>query len=610
MFQEAVEALGQGDKAKARNLLTELLESDQSNPQYWIWMSAAMDSAKERIYCLQTALRLDPENATAKRGLVILGELPPDENIKPFPLDRPRLWDEELALAGEKLKEGGLRGFIANPAVKILGFALIGVVVVGLVIVGLRTQRVNLLPTGPFNTAGPSPTITLTPTFINATGQAPNVNGTPAPLSELLDVPYTPTPLYVVTPREPQSGDMMRVFNQAYANGDWEEAIRVMREIANNEPDAADPYYYIGEAYRFMGDYRNALEAYNQALQINPNFGAAYLGLARARLMGDFNADVEQLFNAGIERDPNFGELYLERGKYYLDRGEPEKALADLAQAERLLNGSPLAYFYKAQAYLMLDDTDNALTAIEKANEADVTLLPAYLTLGEIYLEKGDHDGAIKALELYTRYETRSPEPFILLGRLYYQEGDCEQALQFLSRAISMDVRAWEAYLYRGMCYVELEQADAAVNDLQRVYSTYEDDFDFNVALMRAFMLQEHFGDAYLQGERVLSAAETDEELGQAYYWRAVNFEYREEEDNAIEAWQALMELPSGSVSSQMRREAQQHLNDLQTPTPSPTAEEDEATSTPTPGRTASPTPTRTASPTPTRTPTPTLTGE
>ncbi|HAY85776.1 MAG TPA: hypothetical protein DCY42_12900, partial [Chloroflexi bacterium] len=68
MFQEAVEALGQGDKGRARDLLTRLLESDQNNPQYWIWMSAVVDSAKERIYCLQTALNLDPENTTAKRG--------------------------------------------------------------------------------------------------------------------------------------------------------------------------------------------------------------------------------------------------------------------------------------------------------------------------------------------------------------------------------------------------------------------------------------------------------------------------------------------------------------------------------------------------------------
>ena len=600
MFQEAVEALGQGDKAKARELLTSLLESDQHNPQYWIWMSAAMDSAKERIYCLQTALRFDPENATAKRGLVLLGAIPPDEDVKPFPLDRPRLWDEELALDGEKQKEKGLRGFLANPLVKIAGFGLIGVVLVGLVIVGLRVQRDNLLPVGPFHTAGASPTITLTPTFINATSKAPVVEGTPVPLSELLDEPYTPTPLYVVTPRGPQSADLMRVFNQAYADGDWEEVIRVMRDIATNEPEAADPYYYIGEAYRFMGDYRNALEAYSYALQLNPNFGPAYLGLAQARLMGDFNADVEQLFNAGIERDPNFGELYLERGKYYLNRDEPQKALADLSLAERLLNGSPWPYYYQAQAFLELDDTDSALVAIESANEADVTLLPVYLTLGQVYLANGDLDKAIAALELYAKYETRSPEAYTLLGGLYYQQGDCEQALQFLSRAVSLDIRAWEAYLYRGMCYVELEQADAAENDLQRVYSTYEDDFEFNVALMRTYMLQEHFGDAFLQGERVLSLAETDEELAQAYYWRAVNFEYREEEDNAIEAWQALLELPSAAVPRQMRREAQGRLNELQTPTPSPTTEEDEATSTPRPGRTPSPTPTRTPSPTPT----------
>lgn len=603
MFQEAVEALGQGDKGRARDLLTRLLESDQNNPQYWIWMSAVVDSAKERIYCLQTALNLDPENTTAKRGLVLLGALPPDEDVKPFPLDRPRLWDEELALAGDKLKEKGLKGFLANPVVKIAGFMLIGAVLVGLVIVGLRTQRGNLLPAAPLHTAGPSPTITLTPTFINATSKAPSVEGTPVPLSELLDEPYTPTPLYIVTPRGPQSADLMRVFDRAYADGDWEAVIRVMRDIANNEPEAADPYYYIGEAYRFIGDYRNALEAYSQALRLNPNLGAAYLGLARARLMGDFNADVEQLFNAGIERDPNFGELYLERGKYYLDRDEPQKALADLALADRLLNGSPWSYYYQAQAFLVLDDMDSALVAIEKANNADVTLLPVYLTLGQVYLAKGDREAAIESLELYVKYETRSPEAYILLGRLYYQEVDCEQALQFLNQAISLDVRAWEAYRYRGMCYVELEQADAAENDLERVYSKYEDEFDFNIALMRTYMFQEHFGDAFLQGERVLALAETDEELAQAYYWRAVNFEYRDEEDKAIEAWQALLELPADAVPRQMRRDAQRHLNELLTPTPTLTTEEDEVTSTPTPGRTPSPTPTR-------KTPSPTPTGE
>ena len=41
MFQDAVEALRQGNKARARELLTLLLKAEQTNPDYWIWMSAA-----------------------------------------------------------------------------------------------------------------------------------------------------------------------------------------------------------------------------------------------------------------------------------------------------------------------------------------------------------------------------------------------------------------------------------------------------------------------------------------------------------------------------------------------------------------------------------------
>ena len=76
MFQEAVDALREGDKAKAQDLLTKLLKTDQDNPQYWIWLSAAVEANKERIYCLQTALQLDPENATAKRGSGSAGSPP------------------------------------------------------------------------------------------------------------------------------------------------------------------------------------------------------------------------------------------------------------------------------------------------------------------------------------------------------------------------------------------------------------------------------------------------------------------------------------------------------------------------------------------------------
>ena len=121
MFEDAVDALKQGDHARAKDILTRLLKADQNNATYWVWMSAAVGTPKERIYCLETALKLDPENATAKRGLILHGALPPDENVKPFPLNRPRAWEEKLLLANEKPKESGFRAAMSNPAMRLAG---------------------------------------------------------------------------------------------------------------------------------------------------------------------------------------------------------------------------------------------------------------------------------------------------------------------------------------------------------------------------------------------------------------------------------------------------------------------------------------------------------
>ena len=71
VFQEAVEALRGENKTRARELLTGLLKTDQNNATYWVWMSATVETTKERIYCLQTAFKLDPQNAASHRGLQV-----------------------------------------------------------------------------------------------------------------------------------------------------------------------------------------------------------------------------------------------------------------------------------------------------------------------------------------------------------------------------------------------------------------------------------------------------------------------------------------------------------------------------------------------------------
>ena len=195
-----------------------MLKTDQNNATYWVWMSVAVETNKERIYCLQTALKLDPENASAKRGLTLLGAIPPDESIQPFPLNRPRAWEENLLLANEQPQLKGT----SSPVVRLAIIIGAGVVVVGLVIGGLLLPRQN---SNPFfrvfgtNTPGASPTFTLTPTFVNATSQAVTPTAGPISLAVALNISYTATPLYVNTPRAPQSQDQYTVARSRLSEG-------------------------------------------------------------------------------------------------------------------------------------------------------------------------------------------------------------------------------------------------------------------------------------------------------------------------------------------------------------------------------------------------------
>jgi tetratricopeptide (TPR) repeat protein len=601
IFQDAVDALRRGDRPRAKELFTLLLKTDQNNPTYWVWMSASVDNTKERIYCLQTALKLDPENSTAKRGLILLGALNPDETIQPFPMNRPRAWEEKLLLANEKPKERGFKALARSPIVRLIGVSILGMGLIAVVVFGFilpRRANTRVIPT---NTPGPSPTFSPTPTIFGATAAATPTFFGPTPLWMFLPETYTVTPLYVNTKRAPESRDQYRSAEQAFAKGDWDAYIQNMELIQQLEPNSADIYYYIGEAYLHKGEASNALEAYNDALEINPDFGAPYLGLARARLLQDPGVNIEYLFEEALDRDPNFGEVYIERARYYLARNDPEAAIVDLNRADELLPGSPVVQLLFSKAYLALEDKASALNYAEQAYALDITNLEVYQVLGELYIENEEYQRAVETLEVYVVYETESSLAYALLGQAYFELKQYEAAIANFDKAYAISPSGLRRFnIYRGLASLELGKITSAIGYLEDAYDYDEESFEVNLGLVRAYYINETFGTAFLKEETLKSLAETEEEEALVLYWRGLIQEKRGETRSATEAWQDLLAMDPEVMTAEMRSEAELHLRTIITPTN--TLKPGTPTKTPTKG----PTPTRTKTRTPTPSPTPT----
>lgn len=583
LLQQAIDALQMGKKREAREILTRLIRADQENAVYWVWLSAAVESDKERRYCLETAYRLDPQNAAAQRGLALLG-IQVSEEISPFPVNRPRAWEKRLLATPEEEEQE--KAAAGRPVRRLVGWVALVLLLIGLSIGGFFLSRPQRMTTLPTRTPGPSPTYTLTPTFINATAipATPTFSG-PPPLWALLDATYTPTPLYVSTPRQPQSADLQRSASNAYARQDWETFIVAMQQIAQLEPNAADPYYYIGEAYRFQGKYTDAYQAYQRALEIDARFAPAYLGEARVVPAIDPKIDIESLLNKALEYDPNLGEAYLERARYYFANKKYEQALADLERAEQTLPGSPLVSFLRAQIYWQQGEKEQALALAEETQRRDLTMLPVYALLGEIYADRGEYAQAMANLERYLTYQPNDVPAQLLLGKVQYQAGEYQKSEKTLSLLLERAPRQGEAYLYRGLARLEMEKIEAAIDDLDRALLYFPESYTAHLGLARAFFAQEKYGNAYQEAERAYGFAKDNAQKAQAIYWRALSLEKLGEIRTAIRDWNLLLTTYKDVAGEEILRTAQEHLNMLRTPTPSLTPR---ATSTPT--RTPQPT--------------------
>ncbi|MEO8287165.1 MAG: hypothetical protein ABI670_12120 [Chloroflexota bacterium] len=58
-----------GQRDLAREMLAYVVYLDPANPDGWLWLSGVVDSPEQVRYCLERTLRIDPENARARRGM-------------------------------------------------------------------------------------------------------------------------------------------------------------------------------------------------------------------------------------------------------------------------------------------------------------------------------------------------------------------------------------------------------------------------------------------------------------------------------------------------------------------------------------------------------------
>ena len=215
-----------------------------------------------------------------------------------------------------------------------------------------------------------------------------------------------------------------------YENGKYKEAIESYQEAIRIKPDYVQAHCNLGDAYKKSGEFPKAIESYKEAIRIKPDYVQAHYNLGNAyRKSGEFPKAIES-YKQAIRIKPDYVQAYYNLGNAYYESEDYPKAIESYKQSIRI------------------------------KPDAD-----AHCNLGNTYYESGDYPKAIESYKQAIRIKPDYVQAYCNLGKAYYESGDYPKAIESFKQAIRLKPDLADAHYGLGVSYLLISNRNSALEE-------------------------------------------------------------------------------------------------------------------------------------------------
>ncbi|MGB8689603.1 MAG: tetratricopeptide repeat-containing serine protease family protein [Microcoleus sp.] len=270
----------------------------------------------------------------------------------------------------------------------------------------------------------------------------------------------------------------------------------------------ADDFYIQGVNRFYQGDFQGAIAAYDRAIQLNPNYAAAYFNRAETllnsedskRALEDLNQglrispnNVEALLIRGSARqqlgddqgatddwnqvvriNPRYATDYSTRGRARFSLNDYRGAIEDFNQALKIVPNTPFTYILRSMAYKNLQDYQSAIADCNQALQINPNFVLAYYTRAGVYFDSRDYQSAIADYDRVLRINPNVAKAYSNRGFVRYKLGDKQGASADYSQALRINPNVAVIYYYRGIARSDLGDKQGAIQDYQKAADLYQ----------------------------------------------------------------------------------------------------------------------------------------
>lgn len=258
----------------------------------------------------------------------------------------------------------------------------------------------------------------------------------------------------------------------ALLRGSFEQAITAYTEALDDQTLSNDRRAAIlndrGVAYSRSGNPKLALDDYNRAVQLFPEYAPIYNNRGNTLLALGLHQEAIKDFDRAITLAPGYAAAYNNRAAAQLAIGEPARAIKDYTRAVILMpqNAAPLNG--RSRALLREDRPYAAMRDLARAISADAKSGAAYQLRAAALTDVGKYNEAIEDLSRAIAFEPNSLDLHIQRGHAYLMIDNAAAAIRDFTRALELDVRSASAFASRGFAHARAEAYEEAETDLAK----------------------------------------------------------------------------------------------------------------------------------------------
>ena len=258
------------------------------------------------------------------------------------------------------------------------------------------------------------------------------------------------------------------------------KAIDLFNEAIRVDPNYARAYAGLADAYTGLGDaghsavspkqaFSSATRAVEQALTIDDSLAEAHASLGHLKMHEFEWPDAEREFVHATKLNPNYASAYHFYAFYFASLGRTNEAFTTL---ERALELDPVSLSINTDLGVLsyfARDYEAAIAQYRRVLDMDATYSRAFVTLGSAYAHAGKHDEAVaairKAMEL-----SGDRSKVAALGRAFGLAGKRGEALDCVAELKELSNERYVTPYAIALIYAASGDTDEALSWLQDAY--------------------------------------------------------------------------------------------------------------------------------------------